>query len=120
MAIGRTEDRDTPGDPVMLQHRIECSEPDPRNPSGPAVDRTAHTGRTHDRNRPDPSLPAQNPCNGGGRPHMDPGFRRECEFNCCGVKLGNRRGDCGIALAAPSVARLGQFPRVVSGRVGDR
>jgi hypothetical protein len=32
-----------------------CSEPDPRNPAGPAVDRTAHTGRTHDRNRPDPS-----------------------------------------------------------------
>ena len=54
MAIGRSEDRDTPGNPTMLRHRVHVQGPDPRNPSGPAVEPTAHTGRTHDRNRPDP------------------------------------------------------------------
>src|SRR5262249_6387542 len=64
MAIGRTEDRDTPWNPTVLRHRVHVPGPDPRNPSGPAVKPTAHTGRTHDRNRPDPSqLP--NPCNPG-------------------------------------------------------
>src|ERR1700733_15499088 len=42
----------------------KCSGPDPRNPSGPAVPPTAHTGRTYDRNRPDPSKP-QTPCTAG-------------------------------------------------------
>src|ERR1700737_4927570 len=54
MAIGRSEDRNTPRNPTMLRHRVHVQGPDPRNPSGPAVDPTAHTGRTHDRNRPDP------------------------------------------------------------------
>src|SRR5260370_16070863 len=62
MAIGRTEDRDTPRDPVMLQHRLKCLGLDPRNPSGPAVMPTAYKGRTHDRNRPDPSQLQKNTC----------------------------------------------------------
>src|SRR5229473_980456 len=65
MAIGRTEDRDTPRDPVMLQHRLKCLGLDPRNPSGPAVMPTAYKGRTHDRNRPDPSQLQKNPCKPG-------------------------------------------------------
>src|SRR5207253_487053 len=44
-----------PGEPSGAQTPRICSGPEPRNPSGPAVDPTAHTGRTHDRNRPDPS-----------------------------------------------------------------
>src|ERR1700732_1779343 len=71
MAIGRSEDRDTPRNPTMLRHRVHVQGPDPRNPSGPAVDPTAHTGRTHDRNRPDPfKLP--NLANRGPSTH---GFR---------------------------------------------
>ena len=41
-----------------------CLGPDPRNPSGPAVIRPHHKGRTYDCNRPDPSqLPR--PCEEG-------------------------------------------------------
>src|SRR5688572_2595125 len=74
MAIGRTEDRDIPGNPTMLRHRDYVRDPHPRNPSGPAVKPTALTGRTHDRNRPDPTQ-LQNSLRTGGRPHMDSGFR---------------------------------------------
>lgn len=52
MVIGRSEDRDTPRDPTVLEHHMKCSGPDPRNPSGPAAI-AAHKGRTYDRNRPD-------------------------------------------------------------------
>src|SRR6266852_1463472 len=93
MAIGRTEDRDTPGDPVMLQHRIECSEPDPRNPSGPAVDRTAHTGRTHDRNRPDPSQLLKIPATAGAVHTLIPAFAGNANLDawaCVGRNSGPR------------------------------
>ncbi len=63
-----------PGEPSGAQTSRICSGPDPRNPSGPAVDPTAHTGRTHDRNRPDPSQ-LQNSLPSGGRPHMGSGLR---------------------------------------------
>ena len=49
----------------MLQHRLKCLGLDPRNPSGPAVMPTAYKGRTHDRNRPDPSQLQKNPCKPG-------------------------------------------------------
>src|SRR5262249_20376610 len=87
MAIGRTEDRDTPWNPTVLRHRVHVPRPDPRNPSGPAVKPTAHTGRTHDRNRPDPSqLP--NPCNPGAVHTWIPG---------CLALLGSRNDGCASA-----------------------
>src|SRR5258708_39209740 len=55
MAIGRNRGSGHSGGPCDAPTSQQCSEPDPRNPSGPAVNSTAHTGRTHDRNRPDPS-----------------------------------------------------------------
>jgi len=55
MAIGRTEDRDTPRDPVMPQHRKNVRNPIRVTHLGQWSIMTAHTGRTHDRNRPDPS-----------------------------------------------------------------
>jgi Transposase DDE domain len=39
--------------PVGAQTSLLCLEPDPRNPSGPAVSRPHSKGRTYDRNRPD-------------------------------------------------------------------
>jgi hypothetical protein len=36
------------------QTSLLCLRPDPRHPSGPAANCAAHTGRTYDRNRPDP------------------------------------------------------------------
>jgi hypothetical protein len=50
MAIGRTEDRNTPGNPLGRKPRRDVLGSDPRNPSGPAVNTAAHQGRTHDRN----------------------------------------------------------------------
>src|SRR6266851_6910296 len=54
MAIGRTEDRDTPRNPLMLRHRVYVQDPIRATHLGQRSP-TAHTGRTHDRNRPDPS-----------------------------------------------------------------
>src|SRR5216683_7673629 len=54
MAIGRTEDRDTPQNPLMLRHRVYVQDPIRATHLGQRSP-TAHTGRTHDRNRPDPS-----------------------------------------------------------------
>ena len=64
MAIGRSEDRDNPWDPLVLGHHWKCLGPDPRTPSGPAAFRAAHKGRTYDRNRPEPFL-LPNPCEAG-------------------------------------------------------
>src|SRR6266852_7669507 len=54
MAIGRTEDRDTPRNPLMLRHRVYVQDPIRATHLGQRSP-TAHIGRTHDRNRPDPS-----------------------------------------------------------------
>src|SRR5260370_186654 len=43
-----------PGESSDAQTSRICSGPGPRNPSWPAVEPTAHTGPTHERNRPDP------------------------------------------------------------------
>src|SRR5215472_2249637 len=64
MAIGRSEDRDTPWNPMVLRHHHPCLGPDPRNPSGPAVIRPHHTGRTYDCNRP-AAIAAAHPCETG-------------------------------------------------------
>src|ERR1700676_3999717 len=65
MAIGRTEDRNPPGNPLGRRPRCDVWGSDPRNPSGPAVNTAAHQGRTHDRNRPDPSQLLKSLCEPG-------------------------------------------------------
>src|SRR5260370_5818409 len=54
MATGRTEDRDTPRNSLMLRHRVYVQDPIRATHLGQRSP-TTHTGRTHDRNRPDPS-----------------------------------------------------------------
>ena len=46
------------------QTSLFCLGPDPRNPSGPAVIRPHHTGRTYDCNRPE-VIAAAHPCETG-------------------------------------------------------
>src|SRR6266852_3924314 len=55
MAIGRTDDRNNPWDPVVLRHRQGVWEPIGVTHLGQRSPRTAHTGRTHALNRQDPS-----------------------------------------------------------------
>src|SRR3954452_18852389 len=80
MAIGRSEDRDNPGDPVVLRHHGSVW--------GPI--RATHLGqrsrRPHHKSLPsrkrgaghmtaiDQSNRAADTLRAGGRPHMDPGF----------------------------------------------
>ena len=54
MAIGRTDDRNNPRDPMVLRHRLGVWEPIGATHLGQRSQPTAQTGRTHDRNRPDP------------------------------------------------------------------
>src|SRR6266851_10381564 len=73
MAIGRTDDRNNPWDPVVLRHRQGVWEPIGVTHLGQRSPRTAHTGRTHDRNRPDPST-LLNPCKPGAVHTWIPAF----------------------------------------------
>ena len=74
MAIGRSEDRDTPWDPVNAQTSLGLFGTRSAYPHlGQRSLPTALTGRTYDRNRPDPSS-CRKSLRDGGRPHMDPGF----------------------------------------------
>jgi hypothetical protein len=76
MAIGRTEDRDTPRDPTVLRHHQPVQDPIRvthlgQRPSAPhtkaarmtAIDQTV--------------LRAAPPLRHGGRPRMGPGLRRD-------------------------------------------
>ena len=64
MAIGRAEDRDNPGKPLVLRHHVHVWDPIRVTHLGQRSRRPHHKGRTYDRNRPDPShLPA--PCETG-------------------------------------------------------
>jgi len=69
MVIGSIGGSGQPVGPVGAQTSLLCLEPDPRNPSGPAVNRPHSKGRTYDRNRPEPSQ-LHSPWQAGGRPHM--------------------------------------------------
>ena len=85
MAIGRSEDRDNPGNPVVLRHHVHVWDPIRVTHLGQRSSRPHHKGRTDDRNRPDPSQ-LHRPCEPGavhiwvpgpaltGRPGMT------CEF----------------------------------------
>jgi hypothetical protein len=73
MAIGRTDDRNNPRDPVALRRRDSVREPIGVTHLGQRSPPTAQTGRTHDRNRPDPS-PLLNPCNPGAVHTWIPAF----------------------------------------------
>jgi hypothetical protein len=68
MAIGRTDDRnnprDPPRDPTAPRRRPGVGEPIGATHLGQRSLPTASTGRTHDRNPPDPSA-LLNPCNPG-------------------------------------------------------
>jgi len=56
MAIGRTQDRNTPGNPLGRTPRCDVWDPIRVTHLGPRSNMAAHQGRIHDRNRPDPSL----------------------------------------------------------------
>src|SRR4051812_8807511 len=73
MAIGRTDDRNNPWDPVVPRHRQSVREPIGATHLGQRSSPTAHTGRTHDRNRPDPST-LLNPCKPGAVHTWIPAF----------------------------------------------
>ena len=78
MAIGRTEDRDTPLNPVGLRPRQDVWDPVRVTHLGQRSRRPHHKGRTYDRNRPDPSqLPT--PCEAGAVHIWVPAIRREDE-----------------------------------------
>src|SRR6266436_4739789 len=72
MVIGRSEDRDTPRNPLVLRHHVLVWDPIRATHLGQRSDRPRHKGRTYDRNRPAPSQ-LQFSLRAGGRPHM--GFR---------------------------------------------
>src|SRR5215472_5870962 len=106
MAIGRSEDRDTPWNPMVLRHHHPCLGPDPRNPSGPAVIRPHHTGRTYDCNRP-AAIAAAHPCETGAVHIWIPAFAvttgksmRALDF---GIGLQPRRRESRAAVA-PALA----------------
>src|SRR5712692_9411202 len=73
MAIGRTDDRNTPWDPTALRCRENVREPIGATHLGQRSPPTAHTGRTHDRNRPDPVTPLY-PCKPGAVHTWIPAF----------------------------------------------
>ncbi len=76
MAIGRTEDRDTPWDPVMCNIATVFGNPVRATHLGQRSIRP-HTQAGHmtaiDQTRPS----CIKPCTRGGRPHMGPGLRRD-------------------------------------------
>src|SRR5260370_1008093 len=53
MAIGRSEDRDTPGNPLVLRHHGSVWDPIRVTHLGQRSNRPRSKGRTYDRNRPD-------------------------------------------------------------------
>src|SRR5437868_3853875 len=55
MAIGRSEDRDNPWDPVVLRHHGSVWGPIRATHLGQRSRRPHHKGRTYDRNRPEQS-----------------------------------------------------------------
>ncbi len=73
MVIGRSEDRDTPRNPLVLRHHVLVWDPIRATHLGQRSDRPRHKGRTYDRNRPAPSQ-LQFSLRAGGRPHMGSGL----------------------------------------------
>ena len=77
MAIGRSEDRDNPWNPLVLRHHGPVWDPIRVTHLGQRSRRPHHTGRTYDRNRPDPSkLPR--PCEPGAVHIWIPAFAQGC------------------------------------------
>ena len=74
MAIGRSEDRDNPGNPLVLRHRVHVWGPIRASHLGQRSSRPHHKGRTYDRNRPDPSQ-LHRPCKPGAVHIWVPGSR---------------------------------------------
>ena len=64
MAIGRTEDRDTPRNPVALRRHVHVRDPIRATHLGQRSTRPHDKGRTYDRNRPDPPQ-LHRPCEPG-------------------------------------------------------
>ena len=78
MAIGRSEDRDNPRDPLVLRHHHDVWDPVRVPHLGQRSFRPHHTGRTYDRNRPDPSQ-LQRPCETGAVHIWVPAFAGKAE-----------------------------------------
>jgi len=77
MAIGRSEDRDNPWDPVVLRHHGSVWGPIRATHLGQRSRRPHHKGRTYDRNRPEQSrcrhLASRGPSTYGSRPSGERG-----------------------------------------------
>src|SRR5215831_1367561 len=71
MAIGRSEDRDTPWDPMVLRHHFSVWDPIRVTHLGQRSSDRTYKGRTYDCNRPSRSAAAR-PLRDGGRLHMAP------------------------------------------------
>ena len=72
MAIGRSEDRDTPWNPLMLRHHVLVWDPIRVTHLGQrSCDRTTQAGHM---TATDQNHRSCSPLPDGGRPHMDPRF----------------------------------------------
>ena len=86
MAIGRSEDRDIPGNPLVLRHHVHVWSPIRATHLGQRSTRPHSKGRTYDRNRPDPSQPHR-PCEPGAVHIWVPGSRLRRAPELCSEEI---------------------------------